>query len=254
MSIPTTDNFNRLGLIALFRGLTRAELGQLSEVLQSRIFPAGKMIVTAGQQGEAVYFILSGTVKVYVEQEDGREVIISILGPGECFGEMSPLDQSGRSPNVVTVEGSELLWLDCTTFRRLLLTGQTLAFNLACVLSMRLQLANEQIRALATLEAENRIARQILAFSEKYGKVLPNGDLHIPIRLTQSDIAALAGASREHTNKILVSYRERGYLSADRRHYITVHNPQALARRCSRAGERKPTVQRFGGLANVFSS
>jgi len=125
-----------------------------------------------------------------------------------------------------------LLWLDRATFRKFLREMPTLAYNLACILSARLRLANEQIQALAAREAEDRIARQILAFSQRYGRQLANGDLHIPIRLTQSDIASLTGLSREHTNKILVSYKERGYLSSDRRHYLTIHNPQALAKRC----------------------
>jgi CRP/FNR family transcriptional regulator, cyclic AMP receptor protein len=188
--------------------------------------------MTVEQPGEAVYFIVSGTVKVHVEQEDGRDVIISILGPGESVGEMSLLDQTGRSATVVTIEESEMLWLDRATFRRFLLEMPTLAYNLACVLSLRLRLANDQIQALASRETENRIARHILAFAQRYGQQLPNGDLRIPIRLTQSDIAALTGASREHTNKILVSYKERGYISADRRHYLTIHNQQALAKRC----------------------
>jgi CRP-like cAMP-binding protein len=109
--------------------------------------------------------------------------------------------------------------LDDQPFRRFLLEIPPLAYNLARVLSARLRMANEQIQALAAHDVENRIARQILAFAHRYGRKLANGDLHIPIRLTQSDIAALTGSSREHTNKILVSYKERGYVSADRRHY-----------------------------------
>jgi CRP/FNR family cyclic AMP-dependent transcriptional regulator len=159
----------------------------------------------------------------------GRDVIISILGPGECVGEMSPLDQARRSASVITIEESEMLWLDRETFHRLLMTVPMLAYNLARVLSERLRLADEQIQALAALETENRIARQLLSFARRYGRQMPGGDLHIPIRLTQSDIAALTGASREHTNKILVSYKERGYLSADRRHHFTIHNIEALA-------------------------
>jgi CRP/FNR family cyclic AMP-dependent transcriptional regulator len=188
--------------------------------------------MTVEQPGEIVYFIVSGTVKIHVEQEDGRDVIISILGPGECVGEMSLLDQVGRSATVVTIEESDMLWLDRETFRRFLAQMPSLAYNLACVLSARLRLANDQIQALAAKEAESRIARHVLAFANRYGRQLSNGDLLIPIRLTQSDIAALTGASREHTNKILVSYKERGYLSTDRRHYLTIHNQQALAKRC----------------------
>jgi CRP/FNR family transcriptional regulator, cyclic AMP receptor protein len=132
----------------------------------------------------------------------------------------------------VTIDESEMCWLDRSTFRFFLRQMPQLAYNLACVLSARLRLANDQIQALAAQEAEKRVARQLVAFALRYGRQLPNGDLHIPIRLMQSDIAALTGASREHTNKILVSYKERGYISADRRHYLTIHNQNALAKRC----------------------
>lgn len=223
---------SNLTSITLFSDLTQAQLLQLSAMLHGKTYPAGTTLMTVEQPGEVVYLIRSGTVKVHVEQADGRDVIISILGPGECVGEMSLLDQVGRSATVITIEESDLLWLDRATFRKFLNEMPTLAYNLACILSARLRLANEQIQALAAKEAENRIARQILAFSQRYGRQLPNGDTLIPIRLTQSDIASLTGSSREHTNKILVSYKERGYVSSDRRHYLTIHNTQALAKRC----------------------
>jgi CRP/FNR family transcriptional regulator, cyclic AMP receptor protein len=225
MSTPTAYDLRSLSRIAMFRDLTPSQLHRISAALHSKTFPAGTTLMSVEQPGEVVYFIHSGTVKVHVEQGDGRDVIISILGPGESVGEMSPLDQLGRSANAVTIEESALLWLDRMTFRRFLFQVPTLAYNLACVLSARLRLADEQIQVLAACEAENRIARQLLVFAQRYGQQLPNGDLLIPLRLTQSDIAALTGTSREYTNKILVSYKERGYLSADRRHYLTIHNP-----------------------------
>jgi CRP/FNR family transcriptional regulator, cyclic AMP receptor protein len=227
----TAYDVGSLSRITLFRNLTDPQLTQIRDVLQAKTYRSGTTLMTVEQPGEIVYFILSGTVKIHVEQEDGRDVIISILGPGECVGEMSLLDQVGRSATVVTIEESEMLWLDRETFRRFLAQMPSIAYNLACVLSARLRLANDQIQALAAKEAESRIARHILAFANRYGRQLRNGDLLIPIRLTQSDIAALTGTSREHTNKILVSYKERGYISTDRRHYLTIHNQQALANR-----------------------
>jgi CRP/FNR family cyclic AMP-dependent transcriptional regulator len=144
---------------------------------------------------------------------------------------MSALDQTNRSASVVTLEETALLWMDRETFRRCLAAIPTLAANTACTISSRLRSANEQIQSLATVEVETRIARRILTFAERYGQPLPGGDLLIPIRLTQTDIANLVGASREHTNKILVSYKERGYLSVDQNHHITIHNLNALSSR-----------------------
>jgi CRP/FNR family transcriptional regulator, cyclic AMP receptor protein len=232
MNLPTEFDLSDLSQIDIFRNLPHTDLRQLSELLHRKTFPAGKSLMTVEQTGEVVYFILSGTVKVHVEQEDGADVSISVLGPGEIIGEMSALDQTNRSASVVTLEETTLLWMDRDTFRHCLAAIPMLACNLACTLSSRLRSANEQIQSLAALEVETRIARRILAFAERYGQTLPNGNLLIPIRLTQTDIASLVGASREHSNKILVSYKERGYLSVDQNYHITIHNLSAINSRC----------------------
>jgi CRP/FNR family cyclic AMP-dependent transcriptional regulator len=231
MNLPTEFDLSDLSRIDLFRNLPHTDLRQLSELLHKKTFSAGKSLITVDQTGEVVYFILSGTVKVHVEQEDGADVSISILGPGEIIGEMSALDQTNRSASVVTLEETTVLWMDRDTFRHCLTTIPTLACNLACTLSSRLRSANEQIQSLAAVEVETRIARRILTFAERYGQPLPNGDMLIPIRLTQTDIANLVGASREHTNKILVSYKERGYISVDQQYRITIHDRHTLAKR-----------------------
>lgn len=226
------NDVNEFGKLALFRDLTATQLQELSPLLHPKTFAAGASLMTAEQAGEVVYFVLSGTVKVCTEHEDGSEVILSILGPNEVVGEMSALDQPMRSASVITLESTKVLWIDRAMFHRCLLTMPRLAYNLACVLSARLRMADEQIRSLARLEVENRVARQLIAFAERYGQEQDNGDTHIPIRLTQGDIAALIGASREHINKVIVAYKERGYLSVNRHYHITIHNPQALAKRC----------------------
>lgn len=232
MNLPTEFDLSDLGRIDMFRNLHHADQRQLSQLLHRKTFPAGKTLMTVEQTGEVVYFILSGTVKIHAEQKDGADVIISILGPGEVIGEMSALDQTNRSASVVTLEETTLLWMDRDAFRHCLMAIPMLACNLACTLSARLRSANEQIQSLASLEVENRVARQILSFAERYGQRRPEGGIHVPIRLTQSDIASLVGASREHTNKVLVSYKERGYISVNRDHHITIHDSHSLARRC----------------------
>jgi len=218
--------------LALFRGRDPGHLRSLAGKVNRKAFSSGSTIMTADQIGEVVYVILSGTVKVHLEQEDGHDVIIAILGPGEVVGEMSALDERSRSASVVTLEKSELLWIDRHEFEQCLKTQPMFAFNLSCILSKRLRLANAQIQALAAHAVENRVARQLIAFADRYGEKISTGKLKIPIRLTQSDIAALVGASREHTNKVLVSYRERGYLSVSSSHHITILNKDALVKRC----------------------
>ena len=221
-----------LARMTLLHGLTETELQQFSAQLRSKVFPANTSLMMADQPGATVYFIASGTVKVHIEQPDGREVLIAILGAGESVGEMSAFEQPSRSASVQTLEVSKLYWMERAVFQRWLKTLPQLACNLAEILAARLRQANEQIQMLAAHDTEGRVARQLVAFAEKYGQPRANDDSYIPIRLTQSDIAALVGATREHTNKILVSYKERGYISANQQYHVTVHNRQALAKRC----------------------
>lgn len=218
--------------IPLFRDLPSEQLQELNGLIHCKNFPAHATLMTAEQAGEVVYLIISGTVKVHLEQEDGGDVIVAILGPGEIIGEMSALSQPLRSASVVTIESSTLLWIDRRNFQRCLMTMPLLTYNLAGILAIRLRHANEKIQTLATQSVEGRVARQILAFAEQYGQPRENGEIYVALRVTQSDIAALIGASREHINKVMVSYKERGYLSVDRNYRITIRDLSALKRRC----------------------
>jgi len=217
--------------IPLFRNLSAENLRDLEGMIHRKTFSPNTTLMTAEQAGEVVYLVLHGTVKVHVEQEDGGDVIIAILGPGEIVGEMSALGHIERSASVITIETSTLFWIDRANFKRCLVSMPMLAFNLAGILAARLRHANEKIQTLATQSVEGRVARQLLVFAEQYGQRGEQGDTLIAVRLTQSDIAALIGASREHINKVIVSYKERGYISVDRNYRITIHDQQALARR-----------------------
>jgi CRP/FNR family cyclic AMP-dependent transcriptional regulator len=82
------------------------------------------------------------------------------------------------------------------------------------------------------LDIYGRVARQILAFAERYGQVTDQGDIAIPIRLTQSDVASLVGASRERVNQVIMAYKQHKYISVDQNYHITIHNQEALVQRC----------------------
>ena len=218
--------------VALFQGLSEEEMSRIAGSLYLRDFPANAMLITEGQPGEVVYVILSGTVKVFSVQPDGNEVIISIVGPGDTVGEMSLVDSVGRSASVVTLEPSTLLWMHRTAFQEALETMNAFARNLVYILNSRLRLSNEQIQTLASLDVNGRVARQLLAFADKYGQCAENGDEHIRLRLTQSDIADLVGASRKRVNQVIVAFKRQELISIDDDYRITIHNRDKLARYC----------------------
>ena len=219
--------------IPLFRGLTSEELARLASLLHHRSFPAGANVITAEQPGESAYIILTGGVKVHVAQPDGTDVILAVLGPGEIVGEMSLADSLGRSASVVALEPTTLLMMDRAAFWASLREIPAMSYNLVNVLSRRLRLANLHAQSLVRLDVYGRVAAQLLAFAQEYGKTASNGDdVVIPIRLTQSDLASMVGASRVRVNQALGFYKRRGYLSVNRGHHIVLHDMAALERRC----------------------
>ncbi|MEE8278186.1 MAG: Crp/Fnr family transcriptional regulator [Thermoanaerobaculia bacterium] len=230
--MTAVDDIKELTSIPLFAGLSEENLTEMNQLLHKRKFPAGKNIMTVDQPGETVYLLLNGSVKIYVDQLDGSEVILAFLGPGATFGELSLVDSLGRSASVVTLEDCNCLAMDRSSFHRCLKSVPDLSYNLVRLLSQRLRLANEQIQALSTLDVRGRVARQLVAFAEQYGQPAEADGIRIPLRLTQTDVAALVGASRERVNQVIVDFKGSGFITVDPSHYFTVLDQDALIGRC----------------------
>ena len=228
--IKKDDTRNLLADIELFKGLTSTQLEWVAQRAHRRVFEAGRNVLPIEQPGEAVYIILHGTVKIHIEQGE-RDVIVSILGAGDLLGEMSLIDSVGRSASAVTLEDSLLLWMDKLTFNYLLDNFTAVARNLVRILSARVRLSDQLIQALATLDVNGRVARQLLAFAEKYGHE-KEGATQIRIMLTQSDIADLVGASRKRVNQAMVLFKERGLIDTDHEGRIAIKDAERLAYFC----------------------
>jgi len=221
---------NLLSDIPLFAGLMPTQLDWVAQRSHRRVFEAGRNVMTIEQPGEAVYVILHGTVKIHVEQSE-RDVILSILGTGDLLGEMSLIDSVGRSASAVTLENSLLLWMDKANFHYILDNFAPVARNLVKILSARVRLSDQMIQALATLDVNGRVARQLLAFAEKYGYEKEDAT-QIRIVLTQSDIADLVGASRKRVNQAMVLFKERGLIDTDAEGRISIKDRVGLANYC----------------------
>jgi CRP/FNR family cyclic AMP-dependent transcriptional regulator len=221
---------NLLADIELFAGLTPSQLDWIAQRAHRRVFEAGRNVLTIDQPGEAVYIILHGTVKIYIEQGE-RDVIVSVLGTGDLLGEMSLIDSLGRSASAVTLESSLMLWMDKVTFNYLLDNFPPVARNLVRILSARVRLLDQLIQALATLDVNGRVARQLLAFAEKYGRE-KDGAIQIRIVLTQGDIADLVGASRKRVNQTMVLFKEQGLIDTSAEGRIAIKDHEGLARFC----------------------
>ncbi|MCI0608042.1 MAG: Crp/Fnr family transcriptional regulator [Anaerolineae bacterium] len=225
------DTRNWLSYIQLFEGLTPTQLDWVAQRAHRKIFEAGRNVMTIEQPGEAVYIILHGTVKIHIEQGE-RDVILAILGSGDMLGEMSLIDSVGRSASAVTLESSLMLWMDKVTFNYILDNFPPVARNLVKIMSARVRLSDQLIQALATLDVNGRVARQLLAFAEKYGQE-KDGATQISIVLTQGDIADLVGASRKRVNQTMVSFKEQGLIDTDAEGRISIKDSKGLARYCN---------------------
>ncbi len=228
-NIRTDDTRNLLAYIKLFDGMTPAQLNWVADHTHRRNFEVGRNVMTIEQPGEAVYVILYGSVKIHIEQGE-RDVILAILGEGDLLGEMSLIDSVGRSASAVTLENTLVLWMDKTTFNYMLDNFPPMARNLVKIMTTRVRLSDQLIQALATLDVNGRVARQLLAFAEKYGYP-KDGATQIRIILTQGDIADLVGASRKRVNQAMVMFKEQGLID-NAEGKISIINGDGLARYC----------------------
>ncbi len=197
--------------VPLFEGLTNDELAGLSQVAMLRVFPKDRVVILAEEQGDSLFVINNGKVKVSIVSEDGREVILTILGEGNFFGEMSLLDGNPRSANVTTMEETELLMVRRADFLRFIQNTPQVAIKLLSVLAQRLRKTDRKIEGLALSDVTGRITQTILQLAEEQGRPIPEGVL-IKNRPTHQDLANMSGTTRETVSRVLKRLENQGYI------------------------------------------
>ncbi len=232
MPEAVSETRNILATLPLFQGVKPNDLDWIARHSHKRTFPAGTSVLVADQPGEAVYIILRGTVKVFIDQADKKVVVLSIIGEGDTLGEISLLDSAGHSASAVTLDESLMLWMDKASFYQMLDEIPRVCRNLVNIMGKRLRMNNELIQSLATLDAYGRVARQLLAFANRYDSDEEHELVLIPITLTQSAIADLVGASRKRVNQVMIFFRDRGLISVNTTGKITILKRAGLSEFC----------------------
>lgn len=230
MTETSQDTRSILEGLPIFQGLTATELDWVARHSHRNTFPTGTRVLVSEQPGEAMYVILAGTVKVYIEQK--KPVLLSIIGEGDMLGEISLLDSSGHSASAVTLEDSLLLWINKAAFYEMLDTMPRIARNMVQMMATRLRMNNDLIQALAILDTYGRVARQILAFADRYDPNELNEKVLIPITVTQADMSDLVGASRRRVNQAMGYFKEQGYITVNPAGKMLVLNRAGLRRYC----------------------
>lgn len=196
--------------IELFTGFTHSEIRLIATCTTIRHYPKNYMLISEGEHGDTLYMILSGKVRVYVSNEEGREVTLCLQGPGEYFGELALLDRSPRSASVVTLEACEMAVLARTDFESCLLQNPRMSLQIGRSLAKRVRMLTERVRNLALLNVYWRVV-QIL---DELAIAQPNGHRLIQPKLSHQHIASLVGASREMVARVMRELHEEHYIES----------------------------------------
>ena len=193
--------------VPLFSGLDETQLGVLVPMIMRSGFGRNEAIISAGDPTDSLFIVISGRLKVSMGDEQGREVILAILGPGEFFGEMGLLDDRPRSASVVTLEPCELLSISKTDFKRCLAENSDLSLMVMRGLVKRLREADQKIGSLALMDVYGRVARLLLQMAEDV-----DGEKVVVKKLSKQDIAKMIGASREMVSRVMKDLELGGYI------------------------------------------
>jgi CRP-like cAMP-binding protein len=205
--------------VPLFSGLGETDLAAFSELTRERSYPKGSVIVFEDDPGDALYLVAAGQVKVVLIAEDGREVILSVLGEGSFFGEMAVIDEEPRSAHVIAMDDSSLLVLRREDFHSRLRSSPEVAISLLKEISRRLRRADEKIGSLVLLDVNGRVAHLLLRMAEDEG-----GD-RITRKLTHHTIAQMIGSSRETVSRTIRDLADKGLVEVSRKAIVIRDRP-----------------------------
>ncbi|HEX6667068.1 MAG TPA: Crp/Fnr family transcriptional regulator [Solirubrobacterales bacterium] len=210
--------------VTLFADLEEGELERFSHVAVPRSFPAGTRVFHEGDNSDACYIVKEGSFRVTREHSDGRAITLATLGPGEIFGELAMLDGDKRSASAEALTDGELLALPAGDVRSLLARHPEIALKLVAGLVRRLRAANVRLTKQSFQTVPSRVAG-ILAQLSREGQ--ENGSGEVTIRMNQTDLAQLAGTSRESVSRFLAELERAGVVRSGRGR-VTVLDPPKL--------------------------
>ena len=200
----------------LFAALDDEAAATLMQSMSQTHMERGDILFHEGDQGDRLYVIREGKVKLGRRSPDGRENLVAILGPGEMFGELSLFDPGPRTMTATAVAETQLLGLGNEDLAGLLAGRPAVAKVLLAALAQRLRRTNENLADLVFTDVPGRVAKALLDLAARFGRPVEDGVL-VAHDLTQEELAQLVGASRETVNKALADFATRGWLRLEAR-------------------------------------
>ena len=197
--------------VNIFSHLSDEKIDEIKKYFTLREYPKGSMIILEEEYGDVVFLVKKGTVKITRVNDEGKEVILSLMGENDMVGEMSVIDGESRSANVLAQENCELYAIRSEDFLSLLKENFEISFSLMGELANRIRKSDQHIEALSLSDAEHRIGVSILNLAEELG-VIVKGKVTIDNLPFQQDIANMSGTSRETVSRILKLFEDRNML------------------------------------------
>jgi CRP/FNR family transcriptional regulator len=226
--VPETDQsaVELLKSVTLFADLEEEELERFSHVAVPRSFPAGTRVFHEGDDSDACYIVKEGSFRVTREHSDGRAITLATLGPGEIFGELAMLDGDQRSASAEALTDGDLLALPANDVRALLARHPEISLKLVAGLVRRLRAANVRLSRQSFQTVPSRVAG-ILAQLSREAQADGDAEEEVTIEMNQTDLAQLAGTSRESVSRFLAELERAGVVRSGRGR-VTVLAPAKL--------------------------
>ena len=225
----STADDDVLARAGLFQGVAPEAREALASSLQYGDYTRGETVFTEGEQGDTLYIVLSGKVKVGRRAADGRENMLSVMGPSDMFGELSLFDPGPRTATAVVLTDARLASLAHSSLRPWIKDRPEIAEQLLRVLARRLRRTNDALADLIFTDVPGRVAKALLGLAERFGTQEGDG-VRVHHDLTQEELAQLVGASRGTVNKALADFASRGWMRVDSR-AVTILDAERLSRR-----------------------
>lgn len=210
------DNENVILSAPLFATMDESERHSLLASMVKVELNRGEVLFDEGENGDRLYIIEEGKIKLGSSSGDGRENLLAILGPGEMFGELSLFDPGPRSLGASAVSDSVLYELEHSALVRVIEERPAVAKHLLTALARRLRRTNEALADLVFSDVPGRVAKALLDLSTRFGERVDEG-IRVAHDLTQEELAQLVGASRETVNKALADFAGRGWVRREGR-------------------------------------
>jgi CRP/FNR family cyclic AMP-dependent transcriptional regulator len=205
----------------LFTALDDAAATTLRESMTQVKVTKGHTLFKEGDAGDRLFVVVEGKLKLGTSSGDGRENLLSILGPGDMFGELSLFDPGPRTATATAVTDSRVLALANDQVIGWVTAHPQVSLQLLKRLARRLRRTNEVLADLVFADVPGRVAKAIMDLGERFGTKKADG-LHVNHELTQEELAQLVGASRETVNKALADFAGRGWVRLEPRAVVVL--------------------------------